>query len=448
VLIVSWAALPGPAQAADAGPKEESLKVDGPALLQEWTAPVYPPAALKAKRSGMVSVRLIVDETGKVTAARALEESDAEFVEPALAAVRSWGFQPALESSNAVACCLDTLVTFSPAIGQQKARGRMPPADQKFTAPERSPAKPKSAPGGDYPDILAERKISGIARFACVVLPDGRAVEPRITAASHVDFVLPALRALGRWEFEPGRQGDLPLRSAVDGQMTFDAFGDKPSAVLAANGITAPDGSPPELALQPVFVTDPVWPLDCLLKGESGSATVEFSVTRTGAVTDVRVREATQPEFGQALAAAMEQWGFERPTNRTGSTAFARHVEFKAPASEDGDPVARLVRALGGGEIGGAKGLDEKITPIYRVAPAYPQGLKAGEKPAGRAEIEFIIDREGRARLPRIVSATQEEFGWAAATAVAQWVFAAPRRAGEPVDVKVRIPITFAPPAD
>jgi outer membrane biosynthesis protein TonB len=45
------------------------------------------------------------------------------------------------------------------------------------------------------------------------------------------------------------------------------------------------------------------------------------------------------------------------------------------------------------------------------------------------------------------VSATNAEFGWSAATAVSQWVFKAPLRGGQPVDVKVRIPFDFKSPA-
>jgi len=60
--------------------------------------------------------------------------------------------------------------------------------------------------------------------------------------------------------------------------------------------------------------------------------------------------------------------------------------------------------------------------------------------------IEFIIDRDGRCRLPRVVSASQPEFGWAAAAAINQWVFAPPTKGGQPVDVKVNIPVDFPPP--
>jgi len=106
-----------------------------------------------------------------------------------------------------------------------------------------------------------------------------------------------------------------------------------------------------------------------------------------------------------------------------------------------------LVAAMqpGGAGVGGAAGLDQRLQPIWRTAPVYPQSLR-GVKPAGKAVVEFVIDREGRARLPRVKSATQPEFGWAAATAVSQWVFAGPVRGGQPTDVKVSIPFEFAPP--
>jgi len=83
---------------------------------------------------------------------------------------------------------------------------------------------------------------------------------------------------------------------------------------------------------------------------------------------------------------------------------------------------------------------------LWRGFPVYPLRLRE-ERPAGEAVIEFIIDRDGRARLPRVVSATQEAFGWAAAAAISQWVFAPPLRKGEPTEVRVSVPVGFEPPA-
>jgi len=64
--------------------------------------------------------------------------------------------------------------------------------------------------------------------------------------------------------------------------------------------------------------------------------------------------------------------------------------------------------------------------------------------PAGSALLEITIARDGRVRLTRIVSATQEAFGWSAATAFSQWVFAAPSRGGHAVDGRVQVPVNFA----
>lgn len=95
--------------------------------------------------------------------------------------------------------------------------------------------------------------------------------------------------------------------------------------------------------------------------------------------------------------------------------------------------------------VGRAAGLDHRLKPLWRGFPLYPPSLR-DEQIKGETQIEFIIDREGRARLPRVISASRDEFGWAAATAISQWVFERPMREGQLVDVKVIIPINFTPP--
>jgi TonB family protein len=62
--------------------------------------------------------------------------------------------------------------------------------------------------------------------------------------------------------------------------------------------------------------------------------------------------------------------------------------------------------------------------------------------------IDIVIDRDGRVRLVRVASASLEEFGWAGATALSLWVFRPPTKGGAPMDVRVRVPVKFTPPAD
>jgi TonB family protein len=89
-----------------------------------------------------------------------------------------------------------------------------------------------------------------------------------------------------------------------------------------------------------------------------------------------------------------------------------------------------------------------KLVPFYQVEPVYPDSVDRKAFPEGFVEVEIIIDRTGRARLPRIASATTSDFGWSAATAVSQWVFDLPKRGGQPVDVMLSIPFHFEAPCE
>jgi TonB family protein len=437
--------------ALGAKPLTPTLAADSAPTLTKWVPPSYPPELAREKPTGSVKIRFVVNTKGELTSVRVLTSSDSRLEEPALTAVRSWKFTPGQQYGEPVTMSEDVTVKFSPAALKPVKSGLLPSVELWPELSERTEVVEKTTPPGEYPAILTERKIQGAVAFACTVGPDGRAEAPRITGTSHVEFVLPALEALNHWEFTPAMQGDLPVRTEVEAKVTFVTMSDSREEVLALNGVTAPDGTPPPLAPEIYIMADPVVPFELLMAGKGGSAVAEFTVYANGTVTGVKLREASQPEYGRALVAALETWGFIPATDqgRSVTVSLAKKTEFKAvlPGKESAnDPVERLVAALRAKAIGSAKGLDEKLTPIYRMPPAYPAALAAGDRPSGTAEIEFVIDREGRARLPRIVSASREEFGWSAATAVSQWVFQAPHRGGLPVDVLVKIPFDFPAP--
>ncbi|MBC7369797.1 MAG: TonB family protein [Undibacterium sp.] len=435
-------------------PFDNSL-VDGPVLVNSWGAPVYPADALREKIGGRTVIRLIVDERGAITAARVLKADDPRLGEAALAAVKTWKFSAAVDNEKKIVSCVDVPLNFNAEKGQKNwpSSYMTNMANHPRAAPVTG-AEPKSTPSGEYPGVLSERRLAGAVEFSCRVDAAGRASAPRILGTTHADFVLPALAALAKWEFTPAKQGDLVIATELVGEVSFDAIAGNRAEVLAANGIAAPEGGAPGAWPQLVRAADAVWPHDLLMQGGSGEAVLEFTVEANGSVASLRVLSATQPAFGQAALAALATWRF-RPALSNGQTIavpLIKRVEFvavpqsAAAAEAIKDPVAELVRAVRAGSIGAPKGLDEKLTPIFRVPPVYPAALKAAGGPKGEAVIEFVIARDGRARLPKIVSASHEEFGWAAATAVAQWVFKAPMREGQAVDVKVSIPVGFAPP--
>jgi TonB family protein len=288
-------------------------------------------------------------------------------------------------------------------------------------------------------------------RFALGVGQDGRPTSFKIIAASHPDFVLPALATLPRWTFAPARKEGQPVASVFQGLLAFDQPVAPPGQILAANLITGSDGQAPRNPPVPEILVDPVWPYALLMAGVGGEVVADFTVLENGLIGEIRVRSEAKPEFGRALAAAIETWRFQ-PSVRGGvplASALEKRVIFrlrgKAPGLPDDPALARLVTEARQGRIEPAKGLDGRLTPLYQVAPVYPAALRASGGPGGRAEIAIVVSRDGRVRLPRIASATRDEFGWAAATAVSEWVFAPPTRDGERVDVSVVVPFVFAP---
>ena len=64
--------------------------------------PVYPPEMLRAGTSGLVSVEVVIDESGNVAERTVIRSSRSEFEKPALDAVRRWKFKPARKSGAAV----------------------------------------------------------------------------------------------------------------------------------------------------------------------------------------------------------------------------------------------------------------------------------------------------------------------------------------------------------
>jgi TonB family protein len=433
---------------------EVALQVDAEANLATASAPAWPAELKSIAADARVQLRLAVDDTGQVTSARVLKSPDERLNPVVLATVKQWIFRPALISGQAVATGIDVdMPLVWPDIPARRGSLPLLPPVDIVPSPRTGP-QPLKTPPGKYPDMLAVRQIAGEVAFRAMVKTDGSLRDVRLAGASHPDFVQPAWEALHLWVFKPAMQGDQPIESPTAGVMTFDRIiGDSRAEILAANGLTAPDGQPPALHPEPVTLIDPVRPFEELMNGEPGWAVAEFTVSTRGVVTDIETVEASTPASGRALAAALQQARF-LPAASNGQRTTVRlrqRVEFApvAPGNEDASVSwQRVLAALRQKQIGTARGLDERLTPLHQVPALYPRELAKQANVPGEAEIEIVIDRTGRVQLPRIVSATHEAFGWAAATAASMWVFKAPMRGGEAVDVRVRIPFQFQPDQD
>lgn len=84
-----------PVQATAAGPAEELPDdAEPPQPLDDNRIPEYPAAAKESRKTGLVLLRIVVDETGSVGDIKVLK-GESPFVETALEAVKTWRYRPA-----------------------------------------------------------------------------------------------------------------------------------------------------------------------------------------------------------------------------------------------------------------------------------------------------------------------------------------------------------------
>ena len=70
-------------------------KVDEAPVPIRTVAPAYPVALRQANVQGLVSVQIVVDESGTVIACDVLKSTRDEFRQPSVDAVQAWKFKPA-----------------------------------------------------------------------------------------------------------------------------------------------------------------------------------------------------------------------------------------------------------------------------------------------------------------------------------------------------------------
>ncbi|HEU5080242.1 MAG TPA: energy transducer TonB [Opitutaceae bacterium] len=189
----------------------------------------------------------------------------------------------------------------------------------------------------------------------------------------------------------------------------------------------------------------PVYPLDLLIKGRTGSAEVRFMVDYSGRPVMTSILNATNPAFGQALLADIESNEFMPPrvNGKPQLTLSGQKYIFDGEASLDPTEkrlLAELRKPMPA--IVSVRELDKPLVQTRKDSPVYPFALQS-DGLSGKAEVEFIVDRDGRVNFPKILSSTQEDFGWAAATAIARWRYTPPTKGGQKVDVRTSVVVKF-----
>ncbi len=319
-----------------------------------------------------------------------------------------------------------------------------------------TPPRPIKREAPLYPVNMRRSGLEGRVQVSFVINTEGRVVNPVVMRSNNPWFERPAIEAILRWQFHPGVINGKKVNTLAHQLLEFVMDnGGAPDGLWFVPRLRNPEELPPELrwvtAPQPVSTAFPVYPFEALVEGKAGTTEIKFIVGPNGRVSSSQVLQAGLPELGPAVLAMIDAWRFTPPKNKEGQPCYAaltmRH-DFRPNNNGDvplTEEALKILKKLGKKpeEIIAPGRLDAMPKPLSRRPPVYPTGLLRKGQP-GQAVIEFFIAPNGDAELPRIVSSTMPEFGYAAAQAVATWRFEPPRKAGKPVITRVLIPIEFA----
>ncbi len=361
-------------------------------------------------------------------------------------ALKRWRFAPAREKGEPVPSELPVAFALS------RKPGKKAPLEAKYDVPpkiinEVRPFIPRA--------VYGVSRVEGLVRFT--VKEDGTVEDVSVLRSNHPDYEEPLLKAVRQWTFKPALKDGKPVKASFQREFTYTpprARADQNSGTMSVNELSKKqmEKLPEELRydVPPRIkgVLYPAYPYELLLEKVGGEAEVLFLVGVNGRVSDIRVRKADRPEFGEALVAALAAYEFV-PASRGGQPTMTMHTMKHRfdPSGWNGRPSDEDLSMLSvirkhPERIVSAKVLDAPLKPISQRRPVMPSTTTADE---GSATIEIIIDKEGRACLPRVVKASEPVFGYAAAQAVTDWRFEKPTSQGKAVMVRVAVPVRFGP---
>jgi TonB family protein len=356
-------------------------------------------------------------------------------------AVRTWRFAAARKGGVAVAS--DVRVPFVMVSGETiPGKNVQPPRWLRRVPPV-------------YPLALRRSGLRGNVTVEFVVNIEGRVQDPVIVSSLNPAFNEPAIEAVRKWTFEPGRSDGVPMNTKLRQSIEFalnlpDGGNDGFEVTHRGNQKKLPAELRYDVAPKPKAFVPPVYPYALLRDDVSGEATVGLLIDDGGRVALATVNKSSRPELGYALQAAAEYFEYApalkdaRPTQALVGFDQDFSPQRAELVSVEDRTLLRLEekhpeRILKNGD------LDSRIKPKITPAPRFPSTL-VNETVPGEAVVEFLIDEDGAVHLPRVVSSTKPEFGYAAVQAVSRWRFEPPRSKGKPGVTRVRVPMTFRLP--
>ena len=306
----------------------------------------------------------------------------------------------------------------------------------------------------DYPYSMRRLGIAGEVVIGFIVDSSGNVREPYTIRSSDPGFREAAINAVRRWKFKPGVVSGKNVNTRMQVPIIFEIDGESVrSRWVVKRPRKFPESVPESMrwdeAPELEEFTSPVYPRDAYLERRKGDVKIAFLVGLNGRVEICKALEGDDPEMIGAAIAAVETFVFKPATKEGQPCGAVLNMKFEFRRSDSSDaPVTGSMKRLekmlekNPERIVRPSDLDSSLKPVYRSQPAIPWEYRESRE-SQRVMVEFIINRQGVAELPMAVGEYQPEFAHAAIQAVSRWQFEIPRRDGEPVDVRVRVPLVF-----
>jgi TonB family protein len=284
--------------------------------------------------------------------------------------------------------------------------------------------------------------INGNVLVGFVVDVHGNVQDPVVLTSNNPGFEDAAIRAVSQWKFKPATVNGKPVNTSLRVPIVF-RMGDLPGPARDEYDITRKSGKAAPPILRTVRV--PVYPYELRRDGVTGRVKAVMTVDTAGKVAKIEITESTRPEFSQALIAALEGFMYSPALKDGVPVASGVIYEQTFDDADLADPASvdlLALEKLHPDSIRRLTDLDAIPKPVSRRAPLFPRSIPAGVT-AGDATVEFLIDSDGHARLPRVISASDPAFGYAAVEAVASWIFDPPTLHGHEAVARAEIPFKF-----
>jgi TonB family protein len=183
-----------------------------------------------------------------------------------------------------------------------------------------------------------------------------------------------------------------------------------------------------------------------------GFATVAFTFGDDGRITDQIVLSASHPLFAEAVQSAVTQWQIDIRTLAATERRETRRFDFlrngRIVGMSQRDALKSALDPFGDLAADPVVTLKESAlsAPLKNLAdgpPVFPTEL-AGQYREGVATVEFLVDAEGRVRIPAVTSASHPAFGAAALASAREWRFPPPQHQRRSVQVITERTVRFA----